>query len=146
MFIRQGCVAAACLALAACAGDQGVGFGPMGSDLSTLPQGTSADFSMEGVAPLPIYTGAIAGEATPAEALSFRNSELRVPERNLMVTVESRTYGMRQIELNGENYAIAEGAAPVASLPTVIRARTGCLVMASPLRSEDASVYTLDCS
>lgn len=146
MFVRQGCAVAAFFALAACAGDQGVGFGQMGSDLSTLPQGTSAEFSMDGVEPLPIYAGSIAGTATPAEALSFRNSELRTPDRNLMVTVESRTYGMRQIELNGENYAIAEGAAPVASLPTVIRARTGCLVMASPLRSDDASVYTLDCS
>lgn len=146
MFVKQGCVAAAFLALAACAGDQGVGFGTMGSDLSNLPEGTSAEFSMDGVEPLPIYEGAIAGNPTPAEALSFRNSELRTPDRNLMVTVESRTYGMRQIELNGANYAIAEGAAPVASLPTVIRARTGCLVMASPLRSDDASVYTLDCS
>ena len=146
MFVKQGCVAAAFLALAACGGGEGVGFGPMGSDLSTLPQGTSAEFSMDGVEPLPIYAGSIAGEATPAEALSFRNSELRTPDRNLMVTVESRTYGMRQIELNGSNYAIAEGAAPVASLPTVIRARTGCLVMASPLRSDDASVYTLDCT
>lgn len=101
---------------------------------------------MEGVEPLPIYAGTVGGRASPAEALSFRNEELRTPEANLMVTVEARTYGMRQIELNGENFAVVEGAAPVASLPTVLRARTGCLVMPNPLRSEDAAVYTLDCS
>ena len=137
----------ALLGLAACgAEERGVGFGPMGSEPGTLPQGTSAAYSLDGVEPLPIYAGTIPGEATPGEALIFRTSELREPSKNLIVTVESRTYGMRQIELNGENYAVVEGAAPVASLPTVLRARTGCLVDASPLRSEDAAVFTLDCT
>ena len=146
MVFRKSIILAALLGLAACSNPSGVGFGEMGSDPSTLPQGTSAEFSMDGVEPLPIYVGAIAGQASPAEALSFRNEELRKPEANLIVTVEARTYGMRQIELNGENFAIVEGAAPVASLPTVLRARTGCLVLPNPLRSDDAAVYTLDCT
>ena len=144
--IKQGILVAAIVGLAACSSPRGVGFGPMGSDASRLPQSTSATFTMEGVEPLPIYAGTVGGRASPAEALSFRNEELCTPEANLMVTVEARTYGMRQIELNGENFAVVEGAAPVASLPTVLRARTGCLVMPNPLRSEDAAVYTLDCS
>ena len=144
---RAGIVGVAALvALAACSNEAGVGFGAMGGEPGVGPQATSAEFSMEGLEPLPLYRGTIAGVATPAEALSFRNTELRTPEANLSVTVESRTYGMRQVELNGANYAIAEGATPVASLPTVIRARTGCLVDSNPLRSADASVYTLDCS
>ena len=146
MFTKQIILATALLGLVACSDPSGVGFGEMGSDPSTLPPGTRAEFSMEGVEPLPIYKGTIAGQATPAEALSFRNEELRKEEANLIVTVEARTYGMRQIELNGENFAIVEGAAPVASLPTVLRARTGCLVMPNPLRSDDAAVYTLDCT
>ena len=146
MYFKTGLLGAFCLILAACSDQEGVGFGPMGGEPGVLPQATSAEFSMDGLEPLPIYRGAISGAPSPAEALSYRNSELRVPSANLAVTVESRTYGMRQIELNGANYAIAEGAAPVASLPTVIRARTGCLVASNPLRSADASVYTLDCS
>lgn len=145
MYVKAALLSAV-LALAACSNDKGVGFGPMGGEPGVLPQGTSAEFSMDGLEPLPLYRGTIAGAPSPAEALSYRNTELREPAANLAVTVESRTYGMRQIELNGANYAIAEGAAPVASLPTVIRARTGCLVDSNPLRSEDASVYTLDCT
>ena len=125
---------------------RGVGFDNMGGSPSSGPQPTSAEYEMIGLEPLPLYRGAINGPATPAEALSFRNTELRTPEANLAVTLESRTYGMRQVELNGKNFAIVEGDAPVASMPTHLRARTGCLVLPGELRSEDAAVYTLDCT
>ena len=137
------------LALTACNQPQGVGLGTVGAggEGSPGPQSTRTEFSMAGVEPLPIYRFTTAEAATPALALNAGdNNRLRSPESNLMVTVDSRDYGMRQIELNGENYAVVEGASPVASMPTVLRARTGCLVNPQPLRSDDAAVYTLDCS
>ena len=145
MYFRATLLGAIC-ALAACSDSSGVGFGPMGGEPGVLPQGTRAEYRLDGLEPLPLYRGTIAGEASPAEALIYGNTRLREPSANLAVTVEGQTFGMRQVELNGENYVIAEGAAPVASLPTAIRARTGCLVDSNPMRSEDASVYTLDCT
>jgi hypothetical protein len=101
---------------------------------------------MAGLAPLPVYRFSQTGPATPAAAMNAGGSDLRLPSQNIEIVQESRTYFMRQIELNGSNYVVSEGAAPVASLVTVIRARTGCLVDPQPLRSDDAAVYTLDCS
>ena len=135
----------AVLALSAC-NESGVGLGPMGSDASDLPQSTRAEFEMAGLAPLPVYTFEGADGITPADALNAGGNRLRLAEANLQIVQESRTYFMRQVDLRGNNYAIAEGAAPVASLVTVIRARTGCLVDPQPLRSDDAAVYTLDCT
>jgi hypothetical protein len=133
-------------ALSACAQPQGVGLGPMGSDVSDLPQNTRTEFEMAGLTPLPIYRFSFAAAATPADALNAGGNRLRQAEQNLEIVQESRTYFMRQVELNDNIYVVSEGDAPVASLVSVIRARTGCLVDPRPLRSEDAAVYTLDCS
>ncbi len=145
-----GIVAVASLGvLAACEQDRGVGLGPVGAggDL-TAPQSTRAEFEMVGVAPLPIYRFATneATEVNPATAITLGGSRLRNADTNLVVEVAGRTYLMRQIELNGANFVVAEGAAPVDSLLLEIRTRTGCLVQTPPLQSGDAAVYTLDCS
>ncbi len=134
--------------LAACAQPQGVGLGTVGAGGGgvTDPQSTRTEFEMAGLAPLPVYAFSMNGEATPANALNAGGTRLREAEANLEVTVESRTYFMRQVDLNDNVYVVSEGAAPVASLTGVIRARTGCLVNPQPLRSDDAAVYTLDCS
>lgn len=134
--------------LSACNQPRGVGLGPVGygGGPGTGPQSTRAEYEMGGLEPLPLYRFSTNGAANPAGALTAGGSDLRTAEWNLTVVVESRTYLMRQIELNGENFVVAEGAAPLASLPSVIRARTGCLVETGPLRSKDAAVYTLDCS
>lgn len=134
------------VALAACAQERGVGFAPLGSDTSDLPQNTRTEFEMQGLTPLPVYTFDAADSATPADALNAGGNRLRQAEQNLEIVQESRTYFMRQVELNDNIYVVSEGDAPVASLVSVIRARTGCLVDPQPLRSADAAVYTLDCS
>jgi len=132
--------------VAGCAQPQGVGLGPLGGDTSDLPQNTRTEFEMVGLTPLPLYSFSFADAATPADALNAGGNRLRQAEQNLEIVQESRTYFMRQIALNTNNYVVSEGDAPVASLVSVIRARTGCLVDPQPLRSEDAAVYTLDCS
>ncbi len=141
-------ILAAATTLSACGNDRGVGFGTVGAGGGgvTAPQSTRVEFEMAGVEPLPIYRFSINGAATPAHALNVGGQRLRTEAANLAVTAESRTYYMRQVELNGNNYVVSEGAAPVASLASVIRARTGCLVDPQPLRSNDAAVFTLDCS
>ena len=131
---------------AGCTQPRGVGLGPLGSDTSDLPQNTRTEFEMTGVTPLPIYRFEFADAATPADALNAGGNRLRLAEQNLEIVQESRTYFMRQIEMNGSNYVVSEGDPPVAALVSVIRARTGCLVNPQPLRSEDAAVYTLDCT
>ena len=125
---------------------RGVGLGPMGSDASDLPQNTRTEFEMAGLTPLPVYRFSFAAAATPADALNAGGNRLRQASQNLEIVQESRTYFMRQVELNDNIYVVSEGDAPVASLVSVIRARTGCLVDPQPLRSDDAAVYTLDCS
>ncbi|MEK6216371.1 MAG: hypothetical protein N2B03_04040 [Boseongicola sp.] len=135
-------------ALTACAQERGVGLGTVGAGGGgvTAPQSTRVEFEMAGVEPLPIYRFSTNGAATPANALIAGGDRLRSADANLPVTAESRTYYMRHVELDANNYVVSEGAAPVASLAGVIRARTGCLVDPQPLRSKDAAVYTLDCS
>jgi hypothetical protein len=139
---------AATTALAACGAPRGVGLGTVGAGGGgvTAPQSTRVEFEMAGVEPLPIYRFSTNGASTPADALNVGGDRLRSEGANLPVTVESRTYYMRQVELDGNNYVVSEGAAPVASLTSVIRARTGCLVDPQPLRSKDAAIFTLDCS
>jgi hypothetical protein len=139
---------AATTALAACDGPHGVGLGTVGAGGGgvTAPQSTQVEFEMAGVESLPVYRFSTNGASTPADALIAGDGRLRGADANLPVTVESRTYYMRQVELDANNYVVSEGAAPVASLVGVIRARTGCLVDPQPLRSKDAAVYTLDCS
>ena len=132
--------------VAACGQPRGVGLGPMGSDASDLPQNTRTEFEMAGLTPLPVYRFNFAAAATPADALNAGGNRLRQASQNLEIVQESRTYFMRQVELNDNIYVVSEGDAPVASLVSVIRARTGCLVDPQPLRSSDAAVYTLDCS
>ena len=132
--------------VAACGQPRGVGLGPMGSDASDLPQNTRTEFEMAGLTPLPVYRFSFAAAATPADALNAGGNRLRQASQNLEIVQESRTYFMRQVELNDNIYVVSEGDAPVASLVSVIRARTGCLVDTQPLRSADAAVYTLDCS
>ncbi|MGI9393191.1 MAG: hypothetical protein ACR2OY_00955 [Boseongicola sp.] len=135
-------------ALTGCASERGVGLGTVGAggDGTTAPQSTRTEFEMTGVEPLPIYRFSTNGKATPADALNAGGNRLREEGANIQVTAESRTYYMRQVVLDANNYVVSEGAAPVASLTSVIRARTGCLVNPQPLRSKDAAVYTLDCS
>ncbi len=130
----------------ACSQPQGVGLGPLGGDTSDLPQNSRTDFEMAGLTPLPVYRFDFADAATPADALNAGGNRLRQASQNLEIVQESRTYFMRQVELNDNIYVVSEGDAPVASLVSVIRARTGCLVDPQPLRSADAAVYTLDCS
>ena len=132
--------------ISGCSQPQGVGLGPLGGDTSDLPQNTRTEFEMAGLTPLPIYRFNFADTATPADALNAGGNRLRQASQNLEIVQESRTYFMRQVELNDSIYVVSEGDAPVASLVSVIRARTGCLVDPQPLRSEDAAVYTLDCS
>ena len=133
--------------LAAC-NQQGVGLGTVGAGGGgvTPPQSTRTEFEMGGVEAPPVYRFSVNGDPSPADAMAAGASVLRTADSNLQVTVESRTYFMRQIQLNGENFVVVEGAAPVASLPGVIKTRTGCLVNPQPLRSNDAAVFTLDCS
>ncbi|MGI9388734.1 MAG: hypothetical protein ACR2O1_01650 [Boseongicola sp.] len=139
---------AAITVLVACASGGGVGLGTVGAGGGgvTAPQSTRTEIEMTGVDPLPIYRFSTNGKATPADALNVGGNRLRTEDANLPVTAESRTYYMRQVVLDDNNYVVSEGAAPVASLTSVIRARTGCLVNPQPLRSKDAAVYTLDCS
>lgn len=135
--------------LAGCEERRGVGLGPVGyGGAAGGPQPVTTTFEMTGLEPLPLYRYRTAevSDANPAAAITAGGSSLRTRDTNLEVVVEGRTYLMRQIELNGVNYVVAEGAAPLPSLPQVIRARTGCLVQTGPLRSGDAAVYTLDCS
>ncbi len=131
---------------AGCSQPRGVGLGPLGSDTSDLPQNTRTEFEMSGLTPLPVYKFNFADAATAADALNAGGNRLRQAEQNLEIVQESRTYFMRQVELNNNIYVVSEGDAPVASLVSVIRARTGCLVNPQPLRSDDAAVYTLDCT
>ena len=141
--------AAMVVGLAACdGGEQGVGFGPdsYASSPGGGPQPTSASFDMGGLAPLPSYTFASVGTNSPADALTAGGgTTLRGADQNLGVDVEGRRYLMRQITLGDNVYVVAEGAGPVASLPDAIRARTGCLIVNAPLRSGDATIYTLNC-
>ena len=141
-------IISALAALVACSPQHGAGLGTVGAGGGgvTPPQSTRTEFHMAGVEPLPIYRLSINGQANPANALNAGGNRLRAEEANLAVTVESRTYYMRQVELDGNNYVVSEGAAPVASLASVIKTRTGCLVDPQPLRSDDAAVFTLDCS
>jgi len=132
--------------VAGCSQPQGVGLGPLGSDTSDLPQNSRTEFEMAGLAPLPVYSFSFSDAATPADALNAGGNSLRQADQNLEIVQESRTYFMRQVELNNNIYVVSEGDAPVASLVSVIRARTGCLVDPQPLRSDDAAVYTLDCT
>ena len=138
----------ATLALAACDRPQGVGFGPesYASNPGGGPQAASVEFEMAGLEPFPNYKFTTNGANSPADALTAGGgSTLRSADRNLSVVVESRTYLMRQVTLDDKVYVVAEGSGPVATLPTVIRARSGCLVDSNPLRSGDATIYTLNC-
>lgn len=147
--VKQGLALALVIGVVSgCGGQRGVGLGPigLGGDPATLPASTRTEFEMGGVDPLPLYRFGTAGDPSPADAINAGGSDYRLPDRNLPVTVDGQTWHMRQIELNGENFVVVEGAAPTAALPGVIRTRTGCLVDPQPLRSEDAAVYTLDCS
>lgn len=133
------------LALSACGGGQGVGLGPVGyGGPATLPASTRTEVVMEGLTPLPVYR--YGGAATPANAATVGGSALRQPDANLAVEVDGSTYLMRQIEIGGKIFVVAEGAVPVGGLPSAIKARTGCLVAPSPLRSKTSTIYTLDCS
>ncbi len=148
--MKSGWIAATALAslLAGCAAPGGSDFNPVDSGIPGAgPQSTRATFEMTGLEPFPRYAFSTNGRNSPADALvAGGGSTLRSADRNLVVEVESRTYLMRQVELDGNIYVVAEGAAPVASMPSAIRARSGCLVQPVPLRSGDAAVYTLDCS
>lgn len=131
--------------LAGCAGERGVGLGPVGyGGGAGLPQSTRTEVDMVDVERLPLYR--FPGEASAAAASIAGGSNLRRADANLQVEVEGRTYAMRQIEIRGSNYVVAEGAAPVSALPRAIRTRTGCLVDPTPIRARNATVYTLDCS
>lgn len=141
-------LAAALATLAGCEQPQGVGFGPesYAANPGGGPQATSAEFEMAGLEPFPNYSFRTNGANTPADALTAGGgTTLRGADSNLTVVVESRTYLMRQVTLDDNVYVVAEGAGPVATLPTVIRARSGCLVASNPLRSGDATIYTLNC-
>lgn len=132
-------------ALAACGGERGVGLGPVGyGGEAALPQSTRTEVDMVDVEHLPLYR--FSGEPSAAAASTAGGSNLRRADANLQVEVEGRTYAMRQIEIGGSNYVVAEGAAPVSALPRAIRTRTGCLVDPTPIRAKNATVYTLDCS
>lgn len=134
-------------ALAGCEQDRGVGLGPVGAggDL-TAPQPSRATFEMTGLTPLPVYRFAAGGPVNPASAITVGGSRLRGANSNLAVAIGERTYLMRQVEIGDAVFVVAEGARPVDSLPRDIRTRTGCLVATPPLMSDDAAVYTLDCS
>jgi len=133
------------LALTACGGDRGVGLGPIGyGSEATLPQSTRTEVEMIGLEKLPLYI--FAGEPSPSAASTAGGSKLRGKDANLVVEVEGTTYAMRQIEISGSNFAVVEGGAPVASLPRVVRARTGCLIASAPIKAKSSTVYPLDCS
>ena len=135
----------AAAALAACGGERGVGLGTVGyGGGATLPTSTRTEVEMVGLERLPLYR--FSGEASPSAASTAGGSNLRRADANLSVDVDGNTYAMRQIEISGSNYVVAEGAAPVSSLPRAIRARTGCLVEPTPIQAKAATVYTLDCS
>ncbi len=144
MSLRFSIVLAATL-LVACGGERGVGLGQVGYGGSgTLPQSTRTEVEMIGLEHLPLYR--FQGEASPLNAATLGGSPLRRADANVIVEVNGNTYAMRQIEISGSNYAVVEGAAPIADLPRVIRARTGCLVESRPIQAKAASVYVLDCS
>lgn len=141
--------ALAFLALSACGGGQGVGFGTVGEGgPGVLPQSTRTEFSLGGVEPIPVHHFRVASEAdaNPANAATIGASTLRTADANLTVTLEGTTYRMRQVTINGKNFAVVEGGAEVASLAREVRTRSGCLTVSRPLKSGDALVYTLDCS
>ena len=127
----------ATLALAACDRPQGVGFGPesYASNPGGGPQAASVEFEMAGLEPFPNYKFTTNGANSPADALTAGGCWL----------LAANLPTIRQVTLDDKVYVVAEGGGPVATLPTVIRARSGCLVDSNPLRSGDATIYTLNC-
>ena len=118
--------------LAACSPKRGPGLGTVGAI-------NRADA-------LPVYRFLMNGDPSPADAIAASEARLRTAQFNLQVTADSQVYYMRQMGLNDKNFVVVESAAPTASLPDVIQDRSGCLVDPQPLLSNDAAVFTLDCS
>lgn len=123
---------AALATLAACSPERGPGLGTVGA--------------INRVDALPVYRFLMNGDPSPEDAIAASEARLRTAQFNQRVTVDNQVYFMRQMGLNDKNFVVVESAAPAASLPDEIRERSGCSVDPQPLLSNDAAVYTLDCS
>lgn len=136
------------LALSACASEKGVGFATPGGMSAEPPSAETTVISLPGVRPIPVY--AAPGAASTAAAAAYGGGALNSPERNLVLSGGTRDALLRQIDMGGASYVVAQGGVP-AALVVEIRTRTGCLVVPGwdtvPLSSgETAAVFTLDCS
>ena len=142
------------LTVSACNTQQGVGFGPDSYVSGSGQRGTdveTVDFEMGGRAPIPTYTFTTA-EGGAKAAPGIGGAGLTNLASNLSVSAGGQDYLLRQVEINGENYLVAQGGTATSDLPNEIRTRTGCLVVGTGLRVGGSSsipastVYTLDCS
>jgi len=118
--------------MSACSPERGPGLGPVGA--------------INRVDALPVYRFLMDGDPSPADAIAASEARLRTAQFNLQVTVDSQNYFMRQMGLNDKNFVVVENSAPAEALTGVIKERSGCQVDPQPFLSQNAAVYTLDCS